>query len=478
MQRKIIYLIIGSIVTLACQVTKVSQTISPVSDDNISYKTTIKPIIQNYCISCHSGTKPAAGMALTSYEEVRFQTKKGKLLNRINNEGRPMPKSGLMPLEMRLSIEKWAKNGFKQNVNTSSDTTNNIAENNFIPPVMTPIDISKQGFDFFDLMQGHWVGNMLIMGQKFDWFSFDYRPISPSHIHGIYEGGTIGNLFTSFFIANFKGTKTIVARNGGILNGIYRTSYFILDKVEFSNKRKYFRLVDAYGGKDIMWMELEFIGNKLRFNSYTSRFGLNGKPKLHMKFKASKKHIEISNHVAHQLDYPQNRIEKDFSNGLPTPNWGEEYATVTSASYIFQDTKEDLITLGKMAGDPYPINELPYLASLKVNIEQNEKIKNKDLIIYLSKDPLTDDNGNVILEYGYVKQSLFDGILSFPQLSPNQTAFTFHYLHPGNYYLTIVADINKDGYISKTDITSKSHFVSVSPQTEEVVIIKNITLNN
>lgn len=67
-------------------------------------------------------------------------------------------------------------------------------------------------------MQGHWVESLVIMKQKFDWFAFDYRAISPPHVHGIYEGGTMGNLMTSFFITEFNGIKTLMPRNGGLLN--------------------------------------------------------------------------------------------------------------------------------------------------------------------------------------------------------------------------------------------------------------------
>ena len=116
------------------------------------------------------------------------------------------------------------------------------------------------------------------MGQSYDWFSFDYRAIAPSHIHGIYEGGTMGNLFTSFFVTEYKGKRTIMARNGGVLNDIYRTSYFVLDSVKYSGGDSYYRLVDAYGGDQIMYMELTFSGDDLSFNSYTSQFGMKSKP--------------------------------------------------------------------------------------------------------------------------------------------------------------------------------------------------------
>lgn len=476
MKRNSIYFL--SIILLlisACRSLKETQKSKTLSE--ISYETDVKPIIQNYCITCHAGEKPAGDFRLTTYQEVRLQAEKGNLLNRINDEQFPMPMGGLMPKNERKTLELWAKNGFQEK-NKASNLSNKNTEIGFSPPKIVPIDINQQGFEFFDLMQGHWIGKMNIIGKNYDWFSFDYRPISASHIHGIYEGGTIGNLFTSFFITDFNGKRTIMARNGGILNGTYRTSYFVLDKVELTKNRKYFRLIDAYGGKEIMWMELEFMGDKLNFNSYTSRFGLNGKPKQHMKFQAEKKHLELSNQRAKAFNYPQNKVEKDFSKGLPKPNWGEQYPVITSASYVYQATNIELEKLAKLAGDPFGIEEIPYLSSLKINIELNEKIKNQNLIVYLSKDALTDENGNFKLEYGEIKQELFDGIFLFPDLAQNQKEFTFNYLHPGNYYLTIIADINKDGYASKGDICNKSLFLSVKPNSKSELDVKNIKVQN
>ncbi|MCP4437867.1 MAG: hypothetical protein GY810_02905 [Aureispira sp.] len=137
-----------------------------------------------------------------------------------------------------------------------------------LPTKVTPIDINSKGFDLLEKLQGHWVGYNRVMTTDFDWFAFDYRAISESHIHGIFEGGTMGNLFTSFFVADFKGTKTIMARNGGLLNGIYRTSYFVLDQVtQNTDWGNSYRLGDAVGGQNTMYMELRFINDSLYFNS-------------------------------------------------------------------------------------------------------------------------------------------------------------------------------------------------------------------
>ena len=452
----------------------------------ISYLNAIKPIIETHCISCHSSKDSFGGFSLASYEALKLSIQNKDLLTRINDINNPMPPQALMSKKQRKLIRCWADNGFKkgdsilyQGYKKDNYNPDNMSDNNncVLESSVEPLDIDKQGFEFLSLMQGHWVGEIMILGQYYEWFSFDYRPISSSHIHGIYEGGTIGNLFTSFFVTNFNNTKTLMARNGGVLNGIYRTSYFVLDKAELYEDRKCFRFVDAYGAEDIMWMELVFIKDKLIFTAYTSRFGSSQKPSLHMKFTASRKHIEISKSVADDLGYPQNKIDIDFSNGLPLPDWGKEYTTITSATYIYTDQGQGLEALAERSKDPYTISNMPYVSQLKVEIEQNQKIKDQKLIIYLSKQALTDDKG-IISEYGYVKESLFDGVFLFPNIEANHREFTFIYLHPGDYFITLVADVNKDGYISRGDITSKSLAITIAPKSKSVVKIDDITQQN
>ena len=464
-------IIVGIGCLVACRSSQSTQPITPATE--VTYNGQVRSIMNNYCVTCHAGEDPASGFALTSYEEVRKQAEKGELLFRINSRKYPMPKGGLMPKNQRLLLQAWADQGFKKGPETPTEVET-TPEYTFTPPALEPVDISAQGLAFFEQMKGHWVGNMNIMGTKMEWFAFDYRPISPAHIHGIYEGGTMGNIMTSFFIANYKGTRTIMARNGGLLNGIYRMSYFVLDKVETGPNRSYYRLVDAYGGKDIMWMELEFTGDQLRFNSYTSRFGSMGRPKKHMQFAGTKKHLELADAAAKTMNYPQDQVEHDFSQGMPMPSWGPEYPVVTSASYVYEEGQRDLPSLGQLAGDPIGVEQMPHLASLKVNIGQSGHTANRKLIIYLSREALTDEEGKAIMENGYPKQSLFDGILAFPELASNTRQFTFHYLHPGDYYITVVADSNGDHYLSEGDATSPSRKITIGPKVNKLVMVNDV----
>ena len=443
--------------------------------DEVSYSNDIQPIVKNFCVTCHAGDDPEGEFVLTSYADVRKYVEKGKLLKRINDEEKPMPQNGLMPKYMRRMIQVWADTGYiKKGTKKSRVARTNMQK--FTPPKITPIDISKQGFEMLKYMQGHWVGSMNLMGVDYDWMALDYRPIAPSHVHGIFEGGTIGNLFTSFFVTNFKGKRTIMARNGGLLNGIYRTSYFVLDQVKYEKNWAYYRLVDAYGSKEIMYMELTFYGNTMEFNSYTSRFGLT-EVKPHMAFKAKRKHPELAAAAAKVVGFPKNVVDFDLSQGLPTPTWVGKYPQ-TSASFISDAKGKSLIELARMSKDPRRIDQMPYLSKLTVSVKRNAQTEGKKLHVYLSQKALTDNNGKFITQYDYVRADLLDTLLSFPELSSKANEFTFTYLHPGKYYLTVIADMDADGYPSPGDITHPVTLVNVKSETHVKISVQNLNVQN
>ncbi len=339
-----------------------------------------------------------------------------------------------------------------------------------------PVDINIEGFDLLEKMQGHWVGKNRVIADDYDWFAFDYRANAPSQIHGIFEGGSAGNLLTSFFVTDFKNTRTIMARNGGLLNGIYRTSYFVLDSVRNDENGKYFRLVDAKGGTGVMFMELRFKQDSLYWNAYTSRLGIIVPPSRHMTFKGQKMNLDLAQTAASTVGFPQNIPTIDFSNGFVEENLyinpGDNEAK--SATFLAQATdNSDVFSLAEESGDPYKIDQHLYLGYLTINIERNAAIEDETLLIQLSKKALTDETGFFVTD-----QDAFNSVLLFPSLSQGENQFFVTYLHPGDYFVNVTADINGDGIISQGDITHPRQIITIQPEQQAEITINNITVQN
>ncbi|WP_299552365.1 hypothetical protein [Seonamhaeicola sp.] len=342
---------------------------------------------------------------------------------------------------------------------------------------VNPIDINQKGFEFLEKMQGHWVGTNLVITTEYPWFGWDYRAISPSHIFGIHENGSAGNLLTSFFVSNYKGKRTIMARNGGVLNGIYRTSYFVMDKAENRADGNYYRLVDAIGGDDIMYMELRFpkATDSLYFNSYTSNLG-DRIPNRHMTFKGVKMHPELAQEAKVATGFPQNIVETDFAAGFdPDYLYVKDGITkANSATFLARQNNNDVFSLAEESGDPFTIIDQPRLGYLLVKINRGNNIPpNQSLLVYLSKDAITDDFGYLVDD-----SEAFNTFLQFPSLTTGENEFLFTYLHPGTYYVTVVADMNNDNAPTEGDITHRKQMVILPPEGQEEITIENINVQN
>ncbi len=447
---------------------------APIAEE-VSFTHDIRPVIENYCATCHAGVEPEGGFALDSYKAVRAQVETGALLERINDPKDPMPPAGLLPIQHRRLFKKWADGGYV-NTGTRKPARRAAPTAAFKPPAIVPVDVSKEGFRFLAKMQGHWVGALWLMGQNYGWFAFDYRAIAPSHVHGIFEGGTMGNLFTSFFVTRFNGTRTIMARNGGILNGIYRTSYLVLDRVENVASEERYRFVDAYGGKRIMSIDVAFFGSSVRMESHTSRMGIR-EPTLHMRFEGRRRPSELATEAAKAVGFPKNVVDRDFAKGLPRPDWGPKH-TVTSASYMWQEKGKTLVELARLAKDPYRIDQMPHVAKLHVKVKRDAATRGKKLLILLSERALVDKRGMFKTENGYLQADLANTILLFPEISGKQDEFTLTYLHPGTYYLTVVADVDGDSFPTPGDVTHPVRKVVVKPRSSESVVINDLTVGN
>jgi uncharacterized membrane protein len=87
--------------------------LSNVEASDVNYTDHIFPVISSYCICCHSGSSPAAGIGLESYADVVKHMSEGNMHTRINDGENPMPPGELIPPRYREIFKNWSDNQFK-----------------------------------------------------------------------------------------------------------------------------------------------------------------------------------------------------------------------------------------------------------------------------------------------------------------------------------------------------------------------------
>jgi mono/diheme cytochrome c family protein len=81
---------------------------------NFTFDNTLKPILENYCIGCHSRSNKANGIDFTNKSTVLEVVKSGKLLNAISHETgvAPMPFMSYRLCVAEIeSVIQWIQNG-------------------------------------------------------------------------------------------------------------------------------------------------------------------------------------------------------------------------------------------------------------------------------------------------------------------------------------------------------------------------------
>ncbi len=85
---------------------------------NITFSSTINPIIQNKCVGCHSGSNPPQGINLSAYSGVQAVALNGKLHGAVSHSAGfvAMPPTGpKLPDCEILQIKKWVDAGAPNN---------------------------------------------------------------------------------------------------------------------------------------------------------------------------------------------------------------------------------------------------------------------------------------------------------------------------------------------------------------------------
>ncbi len=313
-------------------------------------------------------------------------------------------------------------------LNCEQDNDNTIIDNGEI-----------KGYKLLEDLTGHWVGTNETAYGTFDWFAFDFRPISASHTHSIYEGGSNQNIITSVFLADFEGKQQIMARNGGWLGSQYRATYFVLDRSEITNGVTYYRLVDAVGGVQRSYMEFRFENNTMQFDAYKDNSGTLDDPIHHMGFSGSNYNPTYAQTAKDLFNFPQEISEVNLDNqfnNLIDPN---------SALFL----EENL--------DPFPKSDHGHISDLTINIERDPSISNEDLLLYISTEPIVNSNGVVDFE------NLDRKVVRTIDVKSTESFYTTTYLHPDDYYVTLFSDLDNNFYPSSGDFSHESKAISVAP---------------
>jgi mono/diheme cytochrome c family protein len=92
-----------------------------------SYAKDIAPFLKTYCVSCHQGARPKAGVDLSSYEALLRATRRGRtvapgepdksrLLLTMTGKGKPMPpRKEKQPTAAEIDlIRTWIKEGARK----------------------------------------------------------------------------------------------------------------------------------------------------------------------------------------------------------------------------------------------------------------------------------------------------------------------------------------------------------------------------
>lgn len=82
--------------------------------DSIRYNNSVKAMIDNNCVGCHSGPFGSGGVDLSTYPNVLARVVDGRIKDRITNSNNPMPPFGLMPAAKVDSILCWISKGGPQ----------------------------------------------------------------------------------------------------------------------------------------------------------------------------------------------------------------------------------------------------------------------------------------------------------------------------------------------------------------------------
>jgi uncharacterized membrane protein len=112
MKKLFLQTLVISLILTACTNDIIDSELPIPESEDVVYSPYVKSIMHNYCVNCHSGASPAAGVTLDNYDDIKHYTEQGYLIERMNNESNPMPPNGMLTVEIRSQLQGWADNNY------------------------------------------------------------------------------------------------------------------------------------------------------------------------------------------------------------------------------------------------------------------------------------------------------------------------------------------------------------------------------
>lgn len=302
-----------------------------------------------------------------------------------------------------------------------------------------------EGYGILAKLPGIWNGPVFSptpLGSFSEWI-VDFRPISPSQISAKNELDSINDIFMSFFIVKHDCEYKVAFRNGGGFAGQQRNSYMIIDSLNESPTESFYRFVDPVSGGNRVYTDVTFKLDSLIMHTYTNQFNTLSDPVTHMIWRSKLKDHTSAQESITLFNFPQKQVTRDFTTiflGLPEA--------------VFYST----------ADDPYPENEQPHLGvtSMSINISNPAVVDpSKKVAIVITTQPLfpgfvfTPANLDFRSRYVFVDAN-------------SSISFNFNYMHPGDYYINAIYDVNGDLSFSTGDYMNSSFDVPFTLTSEGV----------
>ncbi len=99
---------------MSCSSDSIDEDIIPQDGNDVTYSGTIKKIMDNKCLNCHSDpTKNGAPMPLTTFEHTKEAVENRDLIGRVENGSMPSSGSKLTAVQIK-AIKDWETGGLAQ----------------------------------------------------------------------------------------------------------------------------------------------------------------------------------------------------------------------------------------------------------------------------------------------------------------------------------------------------------------------------